>query len=147
MMKDYMMRMMYKQCPFCGSLDIDPAGWYRNDGVSGPACQECGASAESIKAWNTRLDGSTIPQSLEGLDWLVMNGYHPNFFDVQSYNHMPQIIRDRIEALKKQKQGLEFEQHKEECGDCDGCGWCEGSPAWTCKTCGGMGWVLKPLKG
>lgn len=27
------------------------------------------------------------------------------------------------------------------CMDCDGCGWCEGSPAWTCKTCNGTGRV------
>jgi DnaJ-class molecular chaperone len=25
------------------------------------------------------------------------------------------------------------------CMDCDGCGWCEGSPAWTCTKCNGTG--------
>ena len=43
-----------KPCPFCGSANIDPEGWSRNDGVSGPACDDCGASAESVAQWNKR---------------------------------------------------------------------------------------------
>lgn len=43
-----------KPCPFCGSRNIDPKGWVRNDGVSGPACDDCVASAESVEAWNRR---------------------------------------------------------------------------------------------
>ena len=27
------------------------------------------------------------------------------------------------------------------CNECDGCGWCEGSPAWTCTRCNGKGIV------
>jgi len=40
-------------CPFCGG-QVDPNGWLRNDGVRGPECEQCGATAESIEAWNTR---------------------------------------------------------------------------------------------
>lgn len=50
-----------KPCPFCGSREIDPTGWASLD-ASGPACDDCGASAgqissdlaDNIKAWNTR---------------------------------------------------------------------------------------------
>lgn len=46
-------------CPFCGSPNIDPEGWVsiNQDGTqkkSGPACDECGGSAESVERWNTR---------------------------------------------------------------------------------------------
>lgn len=49
-------------CPFCGSANIDAAGW-ASQTSSGPACDDCGASAGStladtpeanIAAWNTR---------------------------------------------------------------------------------------------
>lgn len=42
-----------KPCPFCGSPKIDPEGWSRSDGVTGPACDDCGASAESVAQWNS----------------------------------------------------------------------------------------------
>lgn len=48
-------------CPFCGSTDVDPEGWatlpeYAKtpEERSGPACDECGASAQTTKIWNTR---------------------------------------------------------------------------------------------
>ena len=49
-------------CPFCGSPEVNPEGWYRmtehvfGSGcvVFGPACDECGSSAKTIAAWNTR---------------------------------------------------------------------------------------------
>lgn len=49
-------------CPFCGSTDIDAEGWTNSEGRSGPACNDCGASAgdlshtseDNVKAWNTR---------------------------------------------------------------------------------------------
>ncbi len=49
-------------CPFCGSVNVDAAGWSSLTS-SGPACDDCGASAGStladtpeanIAAWNTR---------------------------------------------------------------------------------------------
>lgn len=48
-------------CPFCGSSNIDPKGWatlpeYAKtpEERSGPACDDCGASAQSIQQWNNR---------------------------------------------------------------------------------------------
>ncbi|WP_186194435.1 Lar family restriction alleviation protein [Burkholderia gladioli] len=41
-------------CPFCGSDSVDPKGWAGNDGRTGPACDECGATAETIAGWNRR---------------------------------------------------------------------------------------------
>jgi len=40
-------------CPFCGSKDIDPEGWASTD-KKGPACDGCGALAETVEIWNTR---------------------------------------------------------------------------------------------
>lgn len=50
-----------KPCPFCGSPNIDPKGWGSTQ-TSGPACDDCGASAgssfkseeENVEAWNRR---------------------------------------------------------------------------------------------
>lgn len=52
---------LLKPCPFCGSKNIDPHGW-ASEYASGPACDDCGASAgsvsgsdeDNIAAWNTR---------------------------------------------------------------------------------------------
>ncbi len=41
-------------CPFCGGR-VDPVGWLRNDGVRGPECDDCGATAPSLEAWNRRV--------------------------------------------------------------------------------------------
>lgn len=51
-------------CPFCGNDRIDPKGWSNAKGDSGPQCFYvpdglaasigCGATAESIEAWNRR---------------------------------------------------------------------------------------------
>jgi len=49
-------------CPFCGSANVDPKGW-ASQNSSGPACDDCGASAGStladtpeanIAAWQRR---------------------------------------------------------------------------------------------
>ena len=54
-----------RPCPFCGSDKVDPEGWCSTkDNVvfnHGPACDECGGSAEDIARWNTRPleDGGT----------------------------------------------------------------------------------------
>jgi len=44
-----------KPCPFCGGKSIDPEGGKSAD-ASGPVCDGCGASAQSVKRWNTRAD-------------------------------------------------------------------------------------------
>lgn len=43
-----------RACPFCGSTRIDPKGWMNGFGRSGPSCDGCGASAESVTEWNNR---------------------------------------------------------------------------------------------
>lgn len=40
-------------CPFCGG-EVDPTGWLRGDGTRGPECNDCGATARSMEAWQTR---------------------------------------------------------------------------------------------
>lgn len=39
------------RCPFCGG-HVDPTGWLRGDGVRGPECESCGATAPNIDLWN-----------------------------------------------------------------------------------------------
>lgn len=46
-------------CPFCGSDDIDPAGWASTD-RHGPACMVCSGSADTIELWNSRPLIATI---------------------------------------------------------------------------------------
>lgn len=41
-------------CPFCGSGSVDPKGWASTDS-NGPACDDCGAAADSVEIWNQRL--------------------------------------------------------------------------------------------
>lgn len=53
-------------CPFCASKNIDPEGWMScepdgSDKKTGPACDDCGASASSIEQWNTRLAAAPCP--------------------------------------------------------------------------------------
>lgn len=40
-------------CPFCGSKNIDAKGWASTD-RSGPACDDCGGSADTVELWNSR---------------------------------------------------------------------------------------------
>ncbi len=42
-----------KPCPFCGR-EVDPAGWLQHGGCRGPECMDCGATADSVEAWNRR---------------------------------------------------------------------------------------------
>lgn len=39
-------------CPFCHGSNIDPEGWASNDGKKGPACDDCGGSADTVELWN-----------------------------------------------------------------------------------------------
>lgn len=45
-------------CIFCGSDNVDDNGWKTGDGTTGPQCQSCGATGESVELWNNR-------------DWLI----------------------------------------------------------------------------
>ena len=48
-----------KPCPSCGSTSIDPCGWKSAD-ASGPVCDGCGLSAESVERWNTRTESLAV---------------------------------------------------------------------------------------
>jgi hypothetical protein len=51
-------------CPFCGSTDIDAKGWMNGEGKTGPECEGCGATAESVDLWNTRPLATEGPTTL-----------------------------------------------------------------------------------
>lgn len=63
-----------KACPFCGSANVDPEGWAATDQTggnyrTGPCCDDCGASADSVERWNTRAqptpqDQGSIPDEI-----------------------------------------------------------------------------------
>lgn len=53
-----------KPCPFCGGK-CDPEGWVgteadRKTTRSGPACDDCGASAPSLEMWNKRAIDTSL---------------------------------------------------------------------------------------
>lgn len=57
-------------CPFCGA-EVDPTGWLRGDGVRGPECSDCGATAPSMEAWSARvLDQSLLARKDELIAFL-----------------------------------------------------------------------------
>jgi hypothetical protein len=53
-------------CPFCGSRNVDPEGWVSTD-RSGPACDDCCGSANTVELWNSRpsLAGDARNEALE----------------------------------------------------------------------------------
>lgn len=55
-----------KPCPFCNSRNVDPEGWKSSDGRTGPACDDCCGSADSIVQWNTRPRETVSPLPLAG---------------------------------------------------------------------------------
>ncbi|AIP62708.1 Lar family restriction alleviation protein [Burkholderia thailandensis] len=65
---------MVDPCPFCGSENVDPKGWLANDGRSGPACDDCGATAESVEGWNRRAQPEP-PAADERADALYDSAY------------------------------------------------------------------------
>jgi hypothetical protein len=58
-------------CPFCNGTSIDPKGWLRGDGVSGPACDDCGGSAGSVAEWNARPREALIADLVGAIDLLL----------------------------------------------------------------------------
>lgn len=62
-----------KPRPFCGCTDIDPEGWVSTT-TSGPACDNCSASAQSVAEWNTRAD---LPAAVtvKPLEWTCEQGW------------------------------------------------------------------------
>lgn len=53
-------------CPFCGG-DCDPTGWLSGDGVRGPECESCGATAASVEDWNRRFERDQLRAEVEML--------------------------------------------------------------------------------
>lgn len=56
-----------RECPFCGATEkddsyVDAEGWLDNSGKRGPECLRCGATALTIKAWNTRTNTQEVEQ-------------------------------------------------------------------------------------
>lgn len=51
-------------CPFCGG-PCDPEGWMSNDGRTGPACDECGGSTDTVERWNSRPLVAALVKALE----------------------------------------------------------------------------------
>ena len=49
-------------CPFCGSTNIDPEGWASPD-RSGPACDDCSGSADTVELWNSRPQAAGAAQA------------------------------------------------------------------------------------
>ncbi|HBO9988613.1 TPA: hypothetical protein L5G17_005223 [Pseudomonas aeruginosa] len=65
-------------CPFCGG-EVDPTGWLRGDGTRGPECNDCGATARSMEAWQTRAalaqpEGAPVIGCLCGMP--MTEGHH-----------------------------------------------------------------------
>lgn len=78
-------------CPFCGSSNIDAAGWATSSGNHGPACDDCGASAgsatetieQNIAAWNRRSPSPELMAAREALKpdsdgWTYSINYGPD---------------------------------------------------------------------
>lgn len=80
-------------CPFCGG-EVDPTGWLRGDGTRGPECNDCGATARSMEAWQTRAapTGQT-PQAwldvqAERKRQITAEGWTPEHDDAHSHGQM-----------------------------------------------------------
>ena len=58
-----------KPCPFCGHKEIDPRGWASAD-KHGPACDWCGATAETEREWNLRTEHPADDSEQVTIDWL-----------------------------------------------------------------------------
>lgn len=78
-------------CPFCGG-EVDPEGWLGGDGRRGPECNDCGATADSMEAWNRRAPMAARgwkPTEAQFKEWAGRHGVHLErerdaFFDAAS---------------------------------------------------------------
>ena len=105
-------------CPFCGSSEVDPNGWYRmTDKVFGsgcvefgPACDECGSIARTVAAWNTRADLADAKDKRMS-DNLVEKARHNVLADMPHYASVELIeaMADRIEELEAENRELHMQ--------------------------------------
>ncbi len=77
-------------CPFCG-CDVDPKGWLRGDGVRGPECDNCGATAASLEAWNKRTTPQPAPTAAQD---------EP--FDDEAGEQLPEVV----EAIRAREESV-----------------------------------------
>jgi hypothetical protein len=89
-----------KPCPFCGSSNIDPAGWMDGDGNAGPACDDCGASAESVDAWNRRVAPATAGEDAIWLSPELNYGEQPAPASRDEGADELQRLRERVRTLE-----------------------------------------------
>jgi len=69
-----------ERCPFCGSTNLDPAGWMSDADVNntGPTCDDCGAQHESVDKWNARYVAPVVvipADVVEAATRFKKNGY------------------------------------------------------------------------
>ncbi|EIZ9492837.1 DUF551 domain-containing protein [Cronobacter sakazakii] len=69
-------------CPFCGGA-CDPAGWL-SEQTSGPECENCGATAENIEAWNRRTapPAPPAPPAPVAAGWIACSERLPEVGDI-----------------------------------------------------------------
>jgi hypothetical protein len=89
-------------CPFCGG-QVDPAGWLgqNNAGVitSGPECDGCGATTETLEIWNKRepINGKVVVDAkhlANLLDYTIRNPYLDEGSPYRkSYNVLSQALQ------------------------------------------------------
>lgn len=60
-----------KPCPFCGSKNVDPAGWASTD-RSGPACDDCNGSADTVELWNARPLDVCVTPAMQEAAWQIL---------------------------------------------------------------------------
>jgi len=98
-----------KPCPFCGGRDIDPKGRMSNapnhDGYTcGPRCMNCGASAESAEAWNTRPASVPVEALRVQIDeWRAQEAIDPNEIDYCA--DLNALIDHEIEYAERREGG------------------------------------------
>lgn len=66
-----------KPCPFCGSHSIDPEGWVSTE-RKGPACDDCGASADTVEIWNTRPQVHALQEAITAFSKAVSETNGPS---------------------------------------------------------------------
>lgn len=80
-------------CPFCGSESIDDEGWKSLSGATGPACDDCSSSADTIERWNTRPREAALVEALEKTQSRLYS-MRQDFDNVTSYQI--DLLRDQI---------------------------------------------------
>jgi hypothetical protein len=104
-------------CPFCGSTNVDSEGWMsvNQDGSqkkTGPACEECGGSTESVERWNTRA----TPQPRDAVEGAgqcpVCADFPPNCWPADCPKKpappkpAPDAMREALDSCREYLKGL-----------------------------------------